>query len=94
VGRSFSLCNTFFAGGAERLMVNLALAMQDLGHEVKIFTSHHDPQRCFQETKLDGSLVYFLFLSTVQENWAKPLRCMAIGSRGKYLESLLPSVQS
>ena len=43
-----------FPGGAERLMVNLSLAMQDLGHDVKIFTSHHDPQRCFQETTRGG----------------------------------------
>jgi hypothetical protein len=41
-------------GGAERLMVNLALAMQDLGHEIKIFTSHHDVKRCFQETTQEG----------------------------------------
>lgn len=37
-------------------MVNLALAMQDLGHEVKIFTSHHDLKRCFHETTLEGNL--------------------------------------
>ena len=37
-------------------MVNLALAMQEKGHLVKIFTSHHDQKRCFEETKREGKL--------------------------------------
>ena len=43
-------------GGAEKLVVNTAMAMLDLGHEVEIYTSHHDPNHCFQETKLHGKL--------------------------------------
>jgi len=42
-------------GGAERLIVDAALALKASGHEVKIFTSHHDPSHCFTETK-DGQL--------------------------------------
>mmetsp|Transcript_11684 Transcript_11684/g.17701 ORF Transcript_11684/g.17701 Transcript_11684/m.17701 type:complete len:461 (-) Transcript_11684:88-1470(-) len=43
-------------GGAERLVVNIACAMQDLGHTVQVYTSHHDPNRCFEETKTGGAL--------------------------------------
>ncbi|VDB84543.1 unnamed protein product [Peniophora sp. CBMAI 1063] len=42
-------------GGAERLVVDAALGLQNLGHHVEIFTSHHDPAHCFDETR-DGTL--------------------------------------
>ncbi|KAF5349523.1 hypothetical protein D9756_008993 [Leucocoprinus leucothites] len=42
-------------GGAERLVVDAALGLQRLGHHVDIYTSHWDPNHCFEETK-DGSL--------------------------------------
>ncbi|KIK70073.1 glycosyltransferase family 4 protein [Collybiopsis luxurians FD-317 M1] len=42
-------------GGAERLVVDAALGLQNLGHTVDIYTSHHDPNHCFEETK-DGRL--------------------------------------
>ncbi|KAE9394727.1 mannosyltransferase [Gymnopus androsaceus JB14] len=42
-------------GGAERLVVDAALGLQNLGHQVDIYTSHHDPNHCFEETK-DGRL--------------------------------------
>lgn len=50
-------------GGAERLIVDAALASQKLGHEVRIITTHHDPEHCFAETK-DGTLPV-----TVIGNW-------------------------
>lgn len=40
-------------GGAERLVVDAALALKGRGHKVHIFTAHHDPGHCFQETKDD-----------------------------------------
>lgn len=40
-------------GGAERLVVDAALGLQNLGHSVDIYTSHHDPKHCFDETR-DG----------------------------------------
>ena len=43
-------------GGAERLVVNTCCALQDLGHEVSIVTSHHDLSHCFEETKPGGRL--------------------------------------
>ncbi|OBZ75549.1 Alpha-1,3/1,6-mannosyltransferase ALG2, partial [Grifola frondosa] len=42
-------------GGAERLIVDAALGLQRLGHFVEIYTSHHDPKHCFDETR-DGTL--------------------------------------
>ncbi|KAG2126838.1 glycosyltransferase family 4 protein [Suillus clintonianus] len=42
-------------GGAERLVVDAALGLQSLGHSVDIYTSHHDSNHCFDETR-DGRL--------------------------------------
>ncbi|BFZ00168.1 hypothetical protein BsWGS_03207 [Bradybaena similaris] len=42
-------------GGAERAVVDAALALQSRGHRVELITSHHDPGHSFQETK-DGTL--------------------------------------
>ncbi|KAK3683917.1 glycosyltransferase family 4 protein [Podospora appendiculata] len=42
-------------GGAERLVVDAAVALQKRGHRVVIFTSHCDPRHCFDEAR-DGTL--------------------------------------
>ena len=42
-------------GGAERLVVDTALALKSVGHHVELFTAHHDSSHCFMETK-DGTL--------------------------------------
>ncbi len=42
-------------GGAERLVVDTAVALQARGHAVTLFTAHHDRNRCFEETR-DGTL--------------------------------------
>lgn len=42
-------------GGAERLVVDAALALQKSGHSVQFLTNHHDPTHCFEETR-DGTL--------------------------------------
>jgi alpha-1,3/alpha-1,6-mannosyltransferase len=46
---------TLGIGGAERLVIDAALALRSRGHAVRIYTTHHDPARCFDETR-DGSL--------------------------------------
>ena len=38
-------------GGAERLVVDAAIALKNKGHEVSIITAHHDPNHCFEETR-------------------------------------------
>ncbi|KAI1766425.1 glycosyltransferase family 4 protein [Hypoxylon sp. FL1150] len=42
-------------GGAERLVVDAAVGLQNRGHKVVVFTSHCDPQHCFDEAR-DGTL--------------------------------------
>ncbi|XP_067425941.1 alpha-1,3/1,6-mannosyltransferase ALG2 [Emydura macquarii macquarii] len=38
-------------GGAERLVVDAALALRARGCRVQIWTAHYDPARCFSETR-------------------------------------------
>lgn len=38
-------------GGAERLIVDAAVELKARGHEITIYTSHHDLNHCFPETK-------------------------------------------
>jgi alpha-1,3/alpha-1,6-mannosyltransferase len=38
-------------GGAERLIVDAAKELQDRGHNITIFTSHHSKSHSFEETK-------------------------------------------
>ncbi|KAA8652684.1 GDP-Man:Man(1)GlcNAc(2)-PP-dolichol alpha-1,3-mannosyltransferase [Aspergillus tanneri] len=42
-------------GGAERLIIDVALALQARGHRVTIYTSHRDKTHCFEEAR-DGTL--------------------------------------
>ncbi|KAF1927821.1 glycosyltransferase family 4 protein [Didymella exigua CBS 183.55] len=42
-------------GGAERLVIDAAVGLQTRGHKVTIFTSHRDPDHCFDEAR-DGTL--------------------------------------
>ena len=38
-------------GGAERLVLDAALALKDAGHEVRLFTPDFDPDHCFEEAR-------------------------------------------
>ena len=42
-------------GGAERLVVDAAVGLQELGHNIKVYTSHCEPSHCFEEVS-DGTL--------------------------------------
>ena len=42
-------------GGAERLVIDAAVGLQNLGHKVTIFTSYRDTNHCFDEAR-DGTL--------------------------------------
>jgi hypothetical protein len=44
-------------GGAERLIVDAAVGLQQRGHKVVIFTSHCDPNHCFEEAR-DGQSMH------------------------------------
>lgn len=53
-------------GGAERLVIDAALGLQDLGHDVTVYTSHCDSNHAFEEAR-NGKLkvcVYGDFLPT------------------------------
>ena len=56
-------------GGAERLVVDAAVGLQERGHRVVIFTNHCDPGHCFDECR-DGklSLTSFLHLHLLHVN--------------------------
>lgn len=47
-------------GGAERLVIDAAVGLQNLGHKVVIYTSHCDPSHCFDEAR-DGIQFLYLF---------------------------------
>lgn len=55
-------------GGAERLIVDAAVELTSHGHNVHIFTSHHDKNRCFEETVSGERILIFPKLSFSQ-NW-------------------------
>lgn len=42
-------------GGAERLVIDAALALKNCGHKVSFLTNHHDTAHCFEETR-NGTL--------------------------------------
>ena len=42
-------------GGAERLIIDAAVGLQNLGHRVVIYTSYRDKGHCFDEAR-DGKL--------------------------------------
>lgn len=44
-------------GGAERLVVDAAVGLQERGHRVVVFTSHCDPKHCFEEARDGESLL-------------------------------------
>lgn len=46
-------------GGAERLIVDAAVGLQELGNNVVIYTSHCDPRHCFEEAR-DGKSISVL----------------------------------
>lgn len=53
-------------GGAERLVVDAAVGLQNMGHKVAIFTSHCDKSHCFEEVSSNvlAVKVYGDFLPT------------------------------
>ncbi|AET37946.1 GDP-Man:Man(1)GlcNAc(2)-PP-dolichol alpha-1,3-mannosyltransferase Ecym_2197 [Eremothecium cymbalariae DBVPG len=53
-------------GGAERLVVDAAIGLQECGHKVTIYTSHCDKTHCFEEVKNEDLKVVVLgeFLPT------------------------------
>lgn len=44
-------------GGAERLVVDAAVALKNKGHDVKVVTNHYDKSHCFKETEILGLII-------------------------------------
>ena len=70
-------------GGAERLIIDAAVGLQDLGHKVTTFTSYRDTNHCFDEAR-DGTLDV-----RVRGDWLFPA---AILGRFKILCSILRQI--
>ncbi|KAJ1732775.1 Alpha-1,3-mannosyltransferase-like protein [Coemansia biformis] len=70
-------------GGAERLVVDTALCLQQRGHRVVLYTMHHDPSHCFEETR-DGTLEV-----RVCRTWLVP---QSVGGRLHILCTILQSL--
>ncbi|KAI9403254.1 hypothetical protein POPTR_001G393000v4 [Populus trichocarpa] len=51
-------------GGAERLIVDAAVELASLGHNVHVLTAHHDKNRCLEET-VAGKLRLFAYLRCI-----------------------------
>ena len=47
-------------GGAERLVIDAAVGLQERGHRVTIYTSHRDINHCFDEAR-DGESISVRF---------------------------------
>jgi hypothetical protein len=54
-------------GGAERLIIDIGLALKYSGHDVDIYTNFHDKTRCFDETR-NGQLNVFVACSWFPRN--------------------------
>ncbi|KAK4689828.1 hypothetical protein P7C73_g293, partial [Tremellales sp. Uapishka_1] len=66
-------------GGAERLVVDAAVSLQRRGHDVAMFTSRHDPKRCFEETR-DGTLPVHVLGSSLPRQLHPKFPCTIVFS--------------
>eukprot|EP00762_Andalucia_godoyi_P000876 ANDGO_03719.mRNA.1 hypothetical protein len=75
-------------GGAERWVVDSAVALQMRGHRVNILTSFHDPLRCFSETR-DGTLKVTARGQWIPRSWFGKFYLLFSWLRMLYLTLLL-----
>ena len=75
-------------GGAERLVVDAALGLQNKGHHVHIYTSHHNPAHAFEET-IDGRLRVHHFPPPFPRSLAGALHILFAHARQLHLVSRL-----
>lgn len=87
----------FGIGGAENLIVNAACVMQNKGHNVTIYTAHHDLDHCFDETRGNGQLAHHV---VVHGDWLPKTflsgRCYALCAnlRMLYLATVVIAFES
>src|ERR1051325_3103476 len=75
-------------GGAERLVVDAAVYLQQSGHRVTIFTGHHDPGYAFDATR-DGTLDVRACRFPLPTHVAHRLRAFCALARASYLAARL-----
>ncbi|SCU93499.1 LANO_0E04038g1_1 [Lachancea nothofagi CBS 11611] len=75
-------------GGAERLVVDAAMGLQEKGHEVVIYTSHCDKAHCFEEIK-NGQLKVEVLGDFLPTNFNGKLFILFANLRQLYLTSKL-----
>jgi alpha-1,3/alpha-1,6-mannosyltransferase len=71
-------------GGAERLVVDAALHLQAVGHRVTIFTTHHNSDHCFEETR-NGTLDVRVYGDFLPSHVGQRLRAPCAIARMAYL---------
>lgn len=77
-------------GGAERLVVDAALGLQALGHSVDIYTSHHDKEHCFDETR-NGTLRVHHVVPPFPRSWKGKFHILLAHARQLHLTKFLLS---
>jgi hypothetical protein len=75
-------------GGAERLVVDAAVGLVQKGHEVVMYTSHHDPGHSFPETH-DGTLTVKVYGDFLPRSILGKGHIMCATVRGIYLALML-----
>lgn len=75
-------------GGAERLVVDAALGLQKRGHKVDIYTSHHDPKHCFEETR-DGTLSVHAITPPIPRSYKGKFHILFANARQLHLVAYL-----
>lgn len=71
-------------GGAERLVVDAAIGLQEEGHDVVIYTSHCDKSHCFEEVK-QGTLKVEVFGDHLPTNFLGKFYIVFANLRQLYL---------
>lgn len=71
-------------GGAERLVVDAAMGLQDLGNQIDIYTSHCDPTHCFEEVS-QGSLKVYVYGDWLPTHILKKFHIFCAIARQLYL---------
>ena len=84
-------------GGAERLVVDVALALMHHGHSVTLLCTHHDTGRCFAETlNSHGSRAFWICLrgSALPRSLAGSLSAACSLARNAFLSAVIASSNS
>ncbi|TPX39281.1 argininosuccinate lyase [Synchytrium endobioticum] len=79
-------------GGAERLVVDAALGLQSKGHQVTFYTSHHDLNHCFEETR-NGTLKVRVYGDFLPRSIIKMGHILFAMMRSTYLAIMMITTQ-